>query len=362
MEEAAKIGLDVPEIASYKNDQSGSKLARLKARPDLWPNHPISHSLECFEPRLPAAAGVIGPGGSIAASPSATAALLLNSDESNSDALAYLQRWTHRDGGAPDVAPIDLFEITWSLNVLRQANAVCPNHPRIRACLNHVWSNWNPVHGLGFSTVFGAPDLDDTATAFSVLDWGGYPVKTDVFASYEQDACFRCYPDETDPSLSANIRLLLALNTRPDAPHYADWVAKIVTFIQGYQMPHPWTDKWHTSPFYLSSISIPALAAVDYDLAAAQVHDILRSQKTDGGWGHFGFSTAEETAYALQSLLYWHCNIAKIENMCLRAATQYLSLHRYDRHVPLWIGKCLYMPPTLVGAAILAALNTYATL
>jgi halimadienyl-diphosphate synthase len=195
-----------------------------------------------------------------------------------------------------------------------------------------------------------------------VLDWAGYPVQPDVFANYEHDTHFRCFQDETDPSLSAHIRLLLALKTRRDSSQYTSWVEKILKFVRDYQLNHAWTDKWHTSPFYLHSASIPALHAVDDVIASVHLQEVLGSQHSDGGWGYFGSSTLEETAYALQSLLYWHCHVSKIDKQVLTAGVAYLSLNMQKRQPSLWIGKCLYTPSNVVRAAVLSALHMYATL
>ena len=42
----------------------------------------------------------------------------------------------------------------------------------------------------------------------------------------------------------------------------------------------------------------------DDNLCQESVKWILKTQKSDGSWGFFGFSTAEETAYCLQALNY----------------------------------------------------------
>jgi len=248
------------------------------------------------------------------------------------------------------------------LNVLRQADAIAPSHPKIQGGLNLLWTNWDAAQGLTHSTALPTYDLDDTATAFMVLDWAGYAVRPEVFASYERETHFICFSDETDPSLSAHIRLLRALGSRSVGAGHEAWIAKILAFIQDFQVGHPWTDKWHASPYYVYGVCIPTLQPFDRELTSGHVRYILASQREDGGWGYFGKSTAEETAYAFQALLYWQRHVGGVDLGQLGAAAGYLSAHRNDRHTALWIGKCLYTPPLVVQAAILSALYSYSTL
>lgn len=361
--EAADLGLDVPQNVYFKHDKSGAKLSRLRSRPELWQRHPIAFSLECFNPTLADAESIIAANGSVGASPAASAAVLINSDTPNSRILDFLQESIQADGGIANNVPIDLFEIIWSLNVLRQANAIQPDDPAVKRCLDHIYQQWHPEYGLGHSSSFAAPDLDDASTAFAVLNWAGYPVSPQAFSYYEEADHFRCFADESDPSLSAHIRLLAALKMCPDYPETLRWIEKILGFLAEHAKANrAWTDKWHSSPFYLRSIAVSALHKLDNGLAAEHLRWILKTQHEDGGWGYFQRSTSEETAYALHALLYWHCHVAAVDTASIEQGVRYLLRHLDARKTPLWIGKCLYTPPQVVQAAILSALHCYAML
>jgi len=359
--EAQRQGVDIHTPSHYRNDNNGSKLARLQARPDLWPGHSITYSLECFLPNLDTAATAFEPTGSIAGSPSATAAVLLNSTGTFSPALDYLRRTVQPDGGVPVAVPIDLFETAWATNILRNAKLVTADHPHIRRILNWLWQHWDPARGASFSSLNNAPDLDITATSFLVLHWAGYSPNPTVFTAFEEVDRFVCYPDESDPSLSVQVRLLAALKAYGYPPDHP-WVQKITAFLTHYEHSTPWIDKWHTSPYYIYNASIPALTDIKPSLATQQLHYVLDHQRTDGGWGHYMTSTPEETAYALQILLWWHCNVSKIEMSRLSAAATYLTAHRNGPFPESWVSKCLYIPLQIVKASILATLYTYSTL
>ncbi len=361
LSEATDLGLDVPQSVYYKYETSAGKLSRLYSRPDIWAKHPISYSLECFHPTLPEATFMIADNGSIGVSPAASAALLLNSTVAEPRILEFLSQAVRPDGGIPTVVPIDLFEIAWSLNVLRQTAAISPDDPPVKRLLDRLWQKWSATEGVSHSSYFPIPDLDDTATAFVVLHWAGYPVDLSVFAYYEEADHFRCYIDETDPSLSAHIRLLAALKASPDDPDAVRWTKKILAFLQDHAQGNKvWTDKWHISPFYLRAAAVAALHTVDDQLAAEHFKWIVKNQHDDGGWGYYGVSTPEETAYALQAILHWHQHVEAVDDSCMTYAAQYLAAHLNDSsYVPLWIGKCLYTPQQVVHAAVLSALQGY---
>lgn len=362
IEQVNAFGLDIPSpIVTHANDRP-NKLTRLKERPDLWFNHPIAFSLECFSPTLENALGVLEPGGSLGASPAATAALLLNSSGTHQGALQYLQKSVYSDGGSPDVSPINLFETTWSLNSLQQAQAIDRQQASVQNLLAFNWQHWQPERGQSHSTALNVPDLDDSATAFMVLHWGGYAVQPEMFAIYERGDHFMCFPDESDPSLNAHLRLLLALKNYARYPLDHPWITKIKRFINTYGKTNTPSDKWHISPYYVYSTAIQALYQVDDELVKRYIGYIVEHQRQDGGWGYYQYSTAEETAYALQALLYWHRHTRPLEFDVLTQAAQYLIKHQHSSHTSLWIGKCLYTPDRVVDAAISGALYDYLTL
>ena len=83
---------------------------------------------------------------------------------------------------------------------------------------------------------------------------------------------------------------------------------------------------------------------------------MLKTQKSDGSWGFYHFSTAEETAYCLQALIMWQRYGGKVRKGSIEQANIWLSKNFEPPYPPLWIDKSLYCPDTLVRASILSAL------
>lgn len=368
--EARNLGLDVPAHVTQNVAVIEKKLNLLGSDPRRWRYTSMSFSLEAVPPYLPdqsafASADFILENGSVGTSPAATAAHMIYTGHYSTTMLDYLQRAVaHQgDGGVPDITPAELFEIAWSLHPLWVSGAITPDHPSIRRHLQSLWAHWSPESGTSCSEYFPVPDLDDTATVFSLLRWGGYPVNADVFTYYENDSHFQCYPGEANFSLSVNIRTLAALQTEKGHPQYDGWNQKISTLLRRYDLDHLlWFDKWHISPYYLTNVAVSSLHGVLDELLPSRIQWIIKTQKADGGWGYFNGSTPEETALGLQALLFWDRHVARIDSDVLDAAAHYLMTHyRTTNHVPFYIGKCLYMPQHVVQATILAALYAYAT-
>lgn len=361
--EARELGLDVPRDLYVDVATIEKKLNMIGHYSNQWRYNTMSFSLEAARPEYPESFDFLEDNGSVGTSPAATAAVMLQSGVVHPRSLEYLQQIVggQRDGGAPNVAPIDTFEINWSLSHFIKAGAITPDHPEIQRMADFMWNAWSPDNGIGFSSFYSVPDLDDTTSAFVFLNWAGRDVNPSVFAHYETDTHFRCFPHETNPSMIANMRLLLCLRERPQHPSNEAWTEKILSTIRRkglYGLLY--FDKWHLSPYYLRATTIQALQGLDDELALPCVQWIRRTQNRDGGWGYYGESTAEETAYALMALLHWDKYAERIDPAQLDAGAQYLMQHIQDEQLPsLWIGKCLYTPRKVVRSTILAALYSY---
>ncbi len=363
--DAASLGLDVPSPPIRYASAYHRKVERLLNSPQRdWRKNTLTFSLEGLRKAVQETDRVLEENGSVSSSPAATAAYSLEAPHAVMATSKYLKSVQQEDGSIPAVTPIDLFEIAWSINHLRLAGAVTPEMPQVRRLLSHLWEQWSPVTGVSYSSHFAVKDLDVTSASFTVLNWGGYDVSSDVFGYYEAEDHFLCYPEETNPALSAHVRLLAALRTCQDERNYRAWVSKIVDVLHRFDDNGSyWWDKWHASPYYVSGVAVNALHGVDDELAYSRLKWILRTQNDDGGWGYLGTSTAEETAYCLEALLYWHANVARIDRDLLDAAAEYLWKNLPGRqHPPLWIGKSLYYPPGPVKAAVLGALYSYTTM
>lgn len=360
LEEARLLGMDVPYNPQIDAVVVEKKLAVLQEDPALWRLSTMSFSLEAVRAAFPDQPDFLEVNGSVGTSPAATAALLLRSQSPHDGALAYLRSVVHPDGGVPDVSPIDTFEVAWGLNYLRMVDAIYPDDPEVASGLEFLWSVWSD-RGIGFSSCYSVYDLDDTAACYAVLRWGGYPVSADVFAQFEEETHFRCFPKEADPSLSAQVRLVSALRMTPEYPYAEAWIEKVLAMLRHKDRNGDFLfDKWHSSPYYLTCITVEALTGLADDLVLPRIKWLLANQRNDGGWGYYGMSTPEETAYALMALLWWDRHVREVEPMHIEAGWKYLSTHYNTQYLtPLWLGKCLYTPTYVVRAALLAAVYAY---
>ncbi|MBK8022535.1 MAG: hypothetical protein IPK19_14170 [Chloroflexi bacterium] len=361
-EEAENMGLNVPRPPLRHRDAYYRKMNALLQRPDrAWRGTTLTFSLEGMRGAFRCEDELFEANGSISISPAATAAYLLA--HHNDQALAYLEsmRQSGRNGGIPAIAPIDIFEILWALNHLRLAGAVTPNHPVVQQALSFLWSQWSTDHGICLASHFPVPDVDDSAAAYTLLRWGNYSPNAGAFAFFEVEDHFVTFHGETDPSLSANVRLLATLKESEDTEIDPRWITKLAKFLHQHDSSGSfWWDKWHASPYYVTGFALPALVGFDDVLARSRINWVMNTQRDDGGWGYLGHSTPEETAYCLEALLYWREKVGLIDMRLLDEAADYLYDHLSEQdHPALWINKGLYTPTYPIKAAILSALFAY---
>ncbi len=359
-EDAQSVGLDTPRPPIRYAAAYMKKVQKLLEQPQRdWRVSPLSVSLEGLRRAVRDDDHVLQDS-SVGNSPSATAAYLLSHPDE--EALTVLQSLIQDDGGMMPFTSIDLFEITWSLHKLQWANAINPQMPDVRRFLDHLWSLWSPEKGLYFSRYLHVHDLDLTSAAFALLRWGGYPVQADAFAHFEMEDHFCTYLQEANPSPSAHLRLLLALQSCPEHPKQPAWRQKALSALRTYdENGSYWWDKWHASPYYVGNLAIHALHRLDPDLAASRLKWILKTQNDDGGWSYLDDrSTPEETAYCLDSLLLWDRMVDVIDPEIITRAAEFLSTHSQDQdYTPLWISKGLFAPHNIVKATIWSAQIQY---
>ncbi len=363
-QQGAALGLDVPNPPVRFAKAYQKKVQMLLNAPDRQlRTNPLIYSLEGLLSALTPHDDVFEANHSVSISPSATAAFLLKYPETDNGAREYLQNVLaqNTDGGMSQFSPVDTYEVGWALNHLRLAGAITPNDPMVRKLLDFLYHQWSPEAGTTTSRYSLTYESDNTSAAFTLLKWGGYNVSGDVFYYYELDDHFCCYRGETNPSVSAMIRTLAALRFCEDHPDYQRWVGKIVDFLyKSDQNGSFWVDKWHSSPYYVTSIALNALRGIDDALARTRLKWVLRTQNDDGGWGYLGQSTPEETAYCLEALILWDRTMERLPATVIEDAARYLLRNTdFDQLVPLWIGKSLYTPTNIVKAAIWGALYAY---
>jgi halimadienyl-diphosphate synthase len=294
--------------------------------------------------------------GSVAYSPAATAFFALHIRPGDNDALDYLQQIV-RGGGAPNNGPIDVFEMAW---VLWNVALAYPSDPALTALCNpHLDALsriWQPSRGVAACSGFSLIDSDDTSIVYEVLARFGRAPDFDAIRSFEAKDHFRCFPLESNPSISANIHVLGALRQAGFEGQHP-YVQKVLSFLRGQRIDDAfWYDKWHVSPYYASSHAIIACLSYDPSLAASAARWMIDTQNPDGSWGYY-IPTAEETAYCLQALALCKQDGYEIPGNVLERGAAWLASHRGPPYPMLWIGKSLYCPHHVVTSAILSALT-----
>lgn len=293
--------------------------------------------------------------GSVGNSPAATVYFATQIRPGDSKALEYL-RSIVVNGGAPDLLPWDIFERTWvmwnlalALPLDDETLILCQPH------LDYLATAWQPGRGVSFSVHYIPKDADNTSFVYDTLTRFGQPIDLAGVLHYEEENYFRCYDLEAHPSVGVNIHVVDALRQAGlESTHPS--VQKAIRFLQQTQIAETlWFDKWHVSPYYATSHAIIACAGYADHLIRNSVDWIVRTQNSDGSWGHY-MPTAEETAYSLQALILLKRKGYSISTDMVRRGTVWLADHWTMQHPPLWIGKCLYYPELIVRAAILSAL------
>jgi halimadienyl-diphosphate synthase len=295
--------------------------------------------------------------GSVGNSPSATAYFVTNLKKGDIAGVEYLKKWISQSGGMPDVAPFDVFEPAWILWNLKISGEL--NDKALKLCephLNFLQNSWQI--GLGIGNSANAPkDGDDTGLVHEVLSSFGRKLDLESVFYYEEEEYFRCFDLEANPSVSANIHILGALQQAEyDAKHPS--VVKALNFVRKSQLDQKyWMDKWHISPFYATSHAVICCRKFDSELCERAINWIIESQNPNGSWGFYRFSSAEETAYCLQALSIWNRFEKKVPKVIMQSGYEWLIQHQSPPYQPLWIGKGLYCPESVVHSAILSALT-----
>ncbi|RPJ28910.1 MAG: cyclase [Chloroflexi bacterium] len=292
--------------------------------------------------------------GSVGVSPSATAYFATYIKRGDEASLNYLRGVMKADGGMPNVAPFDVFEIAWALWNLSFIPDLKKNG-KLQPHLDFLSNAWQPNHGVGFAADYSVKDSDDTGLVFDTLLRFGLEKDLASVLGYEEKDHFRCFDLEANPSISANIHVLGALG-QSGLDQTNSSVQKVICFLQKAKGQNPyWVDKWHSSPYYATAHAIIACAGFAKELVEDSVQWILETQNTDGSWGTY-LSTAEETAYAIQALWVWNQNVARVPKDAIKDGARWLKENMDQPYPPLWIGKCLYNPNLVIRSAVISAL------
>lgn len=223
--------------------------------------------------------------------------------------------------------------------------------------LKYIHEHWKAGKGLALSNTFSITDSDDTAVGFDLLNNSGYKVDIEALLDYEEEKWFRCFRMEANPSADVNIHALEAFK-QVGYPKDHPTIKKIISFIRSKrENENYWFDKWHVSPYYTTSHVVIYCRGYDDNLCEESVEWILHTQRIDGSWGFYNFSTAEETAYCIQALHMWLLYGGIVPKGRIEMAHQWLEAHASDPKHSLWIDKSLYCPHAIVESAILSALE-----
>ena len=293
--------------------------------------------------------------GSVGLSPSATAYFATYIKKGDEASLKYLRSVVTPDGGQPNVAPFDIFEIAWSLWNL----GMIPDleiTAKLKPHIEFLSKAWEPRRGVGFATNYSVKDSDDSVITYSTLLRFGIEKDLASMLAYEEKDHFRCFDLEVNPSISANIHILHAFQQTGLSQKNSS-VQKIINFLRRTKNDsHFWVDKWHSSAYYATAHAIIACAGFENALVAESVQWLIDSQNASGSWGTY-IPTAEETAYALQALWTWNQKVAKVPKATFRNGARWLEEHLDPPYPPLWIGKCLYNPSLVIRSAVISALT-----
>ena len=292
--------------------------------------------------------------GSVGVSPSATAYFATYIKRGDEAALNYLRSVMKPDGGMPNVAPFDVFEIAWALWNLSFIPELKKNS-KLKPHIDFLSKAWQPKRGVGFAAEYSVKDSDDTGLVYDTLLRFGCEKDLASVLIYEEKDYFRCFDLEANPSISANIHVLGALGQAGLDQRNSSF-QKVIRFLHKAKGHNPfWVDKWHSSRYYATAHAIIACAGFANELVEESVQWILRSQNKDGSWGTY-LKTAEETAYAIQALWVWNEKVARVPKTALKNGAHWLKEHMDQPYPPLWIGKCLYNPSLVIRSAVISAL------
>jgi halimadienyl-diphosphate synthase len=354
MQQAETMGLDLPYHMKVYQKEYLAKLSKIDESMWYSPLITLSHSLESLGDevdveRLPC---VLLPNGSVTNSPAATAFYLKHKKDAR--ALMYLKEILSLtgDGSLTTIYPTEVFEYGWSTYNLMLAGLYFERYSEIcNFLLNHLSPS-----GVGWSTKSPVTDADDTAVVCKILNDMGFSVDFRVFDPYKMNDYYMTFEFELDPSISTNIHVLDFVRSCPEFPDREAVIERLIRFLKGeMHSKRFWIDKWHVSPYYPTAHAIFALCDVDPSLAEKAISWILESQHENGMWGRNG-GTVEETAYAVQALMYYHQKLDHIDISGIQKALPHLY-NISDSHVTaeLWIGKVLYPSAGVTYSTVVSA-------
>ncbi len=138
--------------------------------------------------------------GSVGVSPSATAYFATYVKRGDEASLNYLRSVMKPDGGMPNVAPFDVFEIAWALWNLSFIPDVKKNG-KLKPHIDFLSNAWQVKRGVGFAADYSVKDSDDTGLVYDTLLRFGCEKDLASVLIYEEKDHFRCFDLEANPSI-----------------------------------------------------------------------------------------------------------------------------------------------------------------
>lgn len=359
MEDAEEKGLNLPY---HKNTYGEARRKKLSLIPKelIYSNKTsISYSMEFLGNDLNAelAERLLLSSGSLGDSPSATSYFLVK--RHNPNAIGYIRKAhaLNNDGSIPSQFPYEIFEKGWVLyNFIMSQMPIEMNSyiPQV-AYLKNAWTE----KGVAWSGNFPVPDSDDSAMVFKVLRAFDKTMDPRIFEIYEKDEYFITYNFELHSSPSVNIHVLDAIKDCHEYRRRDEVIEKILKFLSKKMINGQyWVDKWQITPYYSTGHAAIALCNVDNRMSSKAIDWIMKTQHSNGGWGHAD-GTLEETAYAVQSLIYYHKNVEKLDMDAISNGVSWLCKNLGAGYPQLWIAKGLYAPLNVIFSGILCVLYMY---
>ncbi|KAI1505682.1 hypothetical protein F5X99DRAFT_428788 [Biscogniauxia marginata] len=184
--------------------------------------------------------------GAMMASPSSTAAYLMNSSTWSEAAETYLRFVVEtNNGGVPSAFPIIVFETTWVLSTLLESGFT---------------RDGAGITGFAPGVL---PDADDTAKSIITLSLLNRPTTCeDMIKEFESQTHFKTYNNESTASFSANCNVLNAIVRSASASRYLPQVLKSLNYLYQTWYEGKISDKWNLEIQYSMMLLAEALIRV----------------------------------------------------------------------------------------------------
>ncbi|MEM7032963.1 MAG: prenyltransferase/squalene oxidase repeat-containing protein [Chloroflexota bacterium] len=251
-------------------------------------------------------------------------------------------------GIVPTAWPITRFEQSLSLHGLLMSGLL--DHPVLKPEISNQLQDMAislRADGLGFSDFFEA-DGDDTGAALATLKASGYDISAISLDRFKIGDSYKTYPHELQGSSSATARGVQAM-----ALFNQDVVPVQKTLVDWRHQDGYWPgDKWNISWLYTTLLSVSALTTGEIyfpDVIQSAADALQANQRSDGGWGINGQSTAIDTAYAILAISILR-DFEDISSDILERGHQWF-LHNWnssdDQSNYRWLNKQVYSPYTV---------------